>query len=73
MNDSLRTEVFLQYAPETVACACIYLTARKLRIPLPKTPKPWFKLFVDDEKDIQDISRKIVKMYKRPKVRMLED
>lgn len=70
MNDSLRTDVFLRYSPETIACACIYLTARKLKIVLPKSPKPWFNLFVDaDEKDIQDICRKIVQLYKRQKVR----
>jgi len=69
MNDSLRTDVFLRYSPETIACACIYLTARKLKIVLPKSPKPWYNLFVDaDEKDIQDICRKIIQLYKRPKV-----
>ncbi len=68
MNDSLRTEVFLQYSPETVACACIYLTARKLKIVLPKVPAPWFNLFGVEEKDILDICRRIVKLYKRPKV-----
>ena len=38
MNDSLRTDCFVRYQPETIACACIYLSARKLAIPLPKHP-----------------------------------
>ena len=32
MNDSLRTDVFVRYAPETIATACIYLSARKLKV-----------------------------------------
>ncbi len=32
MNDSLRTDVFVRYSPETIACACIYLTARQLEV-----------------------------------------
>jgi hypothetical protein len=38
MNDSLRTDCFVRYQPETIACACIYLSARKLSIPLPRKP-----------------------------------
>lgn len=32
MNDSLRTDVFVRFPPETVACACIFLAARKLGV-----------------------------------------
>lgn len=32
MNDSLQTTVFVQYPPETIACACIYLAARVLQV-----------------------------------------
>ena len=32
MNDSLRTDVFVRYKPETIATACIYLSARKLKV-----------------------------------------
>ncbi|BHF68554.1 Cyclin-L1 [Sparganum proliferum] len=42
MNDVLRTDVFVRYFPEAVACACIFLAARKLGIPLPRYP-PWSK------------------------------
>ncbi|KAF5276925.1 hypothetical protein FQA39_LY18542 [Lamprigera yunnana] len=67
MNDSLRTDVFVRYQPETVACACIYLTARKLKLPLPKNPA-WFSLFGVTDQEIRDVSLRILKLYLRPKI-----
>ena len=32
MNDALRTNVFVRYQPETIACACIFLSARQLKV-----------------------------------------
>lgn len=32
MNDSLRTDAFVRYHPETIACACIFLAARRLQV-----------------------------------------
>lgn len=32
MNDSLRTNVFVRFQPETIACACIFLAARALQV-----------------------------------------
>lgn len=32
MNDSLRTDIFLRFTPETIACACIDLAARALQV-----------------------------------------
>jgi transcription initiation factor TFIIIB Brf1 subunit/transcription initiation factor TFIIB len=40
MNDSFRTDVFVRYQPETIACACIALSARKLGINMTTNP-PW--------------------------------
>lgn len=67
MNDSLRTDVFVRYQPEPVACACIYLTARKLQLPLPKSPS-WYSIFGVTEAEIRDIAVRILKLYNRPKV-----
>lgn len=67
MNDSLRTDVFMRYQPETIACACIYLTARKIGLPLPNNPH-WFSLFSVKEEDITDVCLKILRLYTRPKV-----
>lgn len=67
MNDSLRTDVFVRYQPETVACACIYLTARRLKIVMPRIPA-WWEIFKVDEKDILDVCVRILRLYARPKV-----
>ena len=32
INDSLRTDIFLRFKPETIACACIDLAARNLQV-----------------------------------------
>lgn len=35
MNDALRTNAFVRFEPETIACACIFLAARVLEV------RPW--------------------------------
>ena len=67
MNDSLRSDVFMRFHPEAVACACIYLAARQCSIVLPNNP-PWYWLFSVDEEDIQQICLSILRLYSRPKV-----
>jgi len=71
MNDSLRTDCFVRYQPETIACACIYLSARKLNIPLPKKPS-WYELLGVEEDDIRDCCYRIICLYQRKKV-IIED
>ncbi|XP_020011262.1 cyclin-L2 isoform X2 [Castor canadensis] len=66
MNDSLRTDVFVRFQPESIACACIYLAARTLEIPLPNRPH-WFLLFGASEEEIQEICLKILQLYTRKK------
>uniref|UniRef100_F6S1V1 Cyclin-L2 n=1 Tax=Monodelphis domestica TaxID=13616 RepID=F6S1V1_MONDO len=67
MNDSLRTDVFVRFQPESIACACIYLAARTLEIPLPNRPH-WFLLFGASEEEIQEICFKILLLYTGKKV-----
>lgn len=67
MNDSLRSDVFLRHQPETVACACVYLGARQLQLPLPSTPA-WFRLFKVSESSIRDVCRRVLRLYARPSV-----
>ncbi|XP_074832052.1 cyclin-L2 isoform X2 [Carettochelys insculpta] len=67
MNDSLRTDVFVRFQPESIACACIYLAARTLEIPLPNRPH-WFLLFGATEEEIQEVCLKILQLYTRKKV-----
>merc|ERR1712150_433343 len=66
MNDSLRTDVFVRYAPETIATACIYLSARKLKVPLPKNPS-WFDVLGVEEDDIKDCCYRIMCLYDKKK------
>ncbi|XP_052902106.1 cyclin-L2 [Anopheles moucheti] len=74
MNDSFRTDVFVRHQPETIACACIYLTARKHNIPLPSSP-PWFVIFRVSEDDMLDVCYRIMALYKRgkPNAEQLEE
>ncbi|XP_022116311.2 cyclin-L1 [Pieris rapae] len=67
MNDALRTDVFMRFPPETIACACIFLTARKIGLPLPNNPH-WFLLFKVTEEEIREICVRILQLYKRSKV-----
>lgn len=66
MNDSLRTDVFVRYPPETIAVACIYLSARKLKEPLPKNPA-WFEVLGVEEDDIKDCCYRMICLYNRKK------
>jgi len=52
MNDSLRTNLFVRFPPETIACACIFLAARELKIPLCQSP-PWWLVFDANYEDIE--------------------
>ena len=67
MNDSLRTDVFVRYPPETIAVACIYLSARKLKVALPKNPT-WFQVLAVEEDDIKECCYSMICLYNRKKV-----
>ncbi|XP_056622531.1 cyclin-L1a [Triplophysa dalaica] len=73
MNDSLRTNVFVRFQAETIACACIFLAARVLQIPLPTRPH-WYLLFGATEEEIKDICTTTLKLYtrKKPNYELLE-
>nr|DBA26115.1 TPA: hypothetical protein GDO54_010413 [Pyxicephalus adspersus] len=66
MNDCLRTNVFVRFDAETIACACIYLAARVLQIPLPNKPH-WFLLFGANEENMQEICFTALRLYTRKK------
>ncbi|PIK40156.1 putative cyclin-L1 [Apostichopus japonicus] len=62
MNDSLRTDVFVRYPPETIACACIYLSARQLQVVLPESPD-WYGLMGATLDEMEDIALTILRLY----------
>ncbi|KAL3320731.1 Cyclin-L1 [Cichlidogyrus casuarinus] len=65
MNDVLRTDAFVRHFPETIACACIFLAARDLQVPLPKQPS-WMDMFFVDEANVKEIALSILRLYVRP-------
>uniref|UniRef100_A0A914L5Q5 Uncharacterized protein n=1 Tax=Meloidogyne incognita TaxID=6306 RepID=A0A914L5Q5_MELIC len=73
MNDGLRTDIFLRYTPETIACACIHLAAKTIEYPviLPKSP-PWFELFDVSDCDIRLISKMLMCLYTRKRAPSLD-
>ncbi|XP_073705766.1 cyclin-L1 isoform X4 [Garra rufa] len=66
MNDALRTNVFVRFEPEAIACACIYLAARVLQIPLPSKPH-WYLVFGATKEDLKEICISTMKLYSREK------
>ncbi|RXG61645.1 Cyclin-L2, partial [Armadillidium vulgare] len=69
VNDSLRTDVCVRYSPETIACSCIWLAGRRLKIPLPENP-PWYHVFGVNLSDIEKIAASIMKLYTRKKTKL---
>jgi len=83
MNDSLRTNVFVRFSPDKIACACIFLAAREFKvltlftnnfanvsftqISLPSNP-PWWLMFEVSKRDIETIALEILQLYTYPTV-----
>jgi len=68
VNDSLRTSLCLQFKPEAIASAAIYLASRYLNQLMPEgggTPdaNPWYQEFKVELQAIQDISQRILDLY----------
>lgn len=66
MNDSFRTDVFVRYQPETIACACLALSGLKLGVNMSTTP-PWYVIFNVKKEDLTDVMFRIHGLYSRPK------
>jgi cyclin L len=46
LNDSYRSDVYIRYSAETIACAVLWMAARHTATPLPeKSPHQWWKVF----------------------------
>jgi len=64
MNDSFRTNAFVRYQPNVIACAVILLAARALKRPLPLMP-PWWSFYDATLPDMLDIGKSILYLYTR--------
>lgn len=69
MNDGLRTDMFVRYSPETIACACIFLASRTVQpqVPLPDKPRHWYELFDASDTDVHTIAMMLLNMYANQK------
>ncbi|CAD5223359.1 unnamed protein product [Bursaphelenchus okinawaensis] len=70
MNDGLRTDIFLRYKAETIACACLWLAARTVDDPvrLPSEPRPWYELYDCTKDEIEQISLILLNLYNNQKI-----
>ena len=82
-NDAHRTDVFVRYPAETVACACVHLATLKLRIPFNDAnadqntvgsaaaayAPDWWSVFGATTEEIDAIAGAITAMYARPRRR----
>jgi hypothetical protein len=67
VNDSLKTLVCLEYAPQIIAVASIHMAASFHKIDMPEMEgKPWFLSFGADEKSINEIREKLMALYQTP-------
>jgi hypothetical protein len=67
LNDSLRLDLSLRYPAEEIACAAIYMAARKTSFSLPQSP-PWWNLMLTNEDRLFLICDRILELYHIPKV-----
>jgi cyclin T len=66
VNDSLRTTLCLQFKPQLIASAAIYLASKFLKYPLPEGSKPWWEVFNAKIEDLEEISNQILDLYESP-------
>jgi len=63
MNDSFRSRhLFVKYAPEKIACGCIFLAARVLQVPTTINPY-WFEPLDVEPAEVFQICQHIMKLY----------
>lgn len=70
LNDSLRLDLCLRYLSQEIACAAIYLAARRLEIALPTGEFNWWDLMTRNFGHVREICNEILSLYKREKVQI---
>ena len=70
LNDSMRLDVSLKYEAQTIACAAIYLAARKVDFALPEDASSgvWWEVFGAETADMDHICSDILSLYSYNKV-----
>ena len=73
INDSKRTDVCINYAPETVCCAALWMGARVLGIKLPSNASPpWWELFDAKKEDMDAVCARVAALYSQPRAEFLD-
>ncbi|GAM28641.1 hypothetical protein SAMD00019534_118170 [Acytostelium subglobosum LB1] len=67
LNDSMRTTLSIQYKPESISAAAIFMASRVLRVRLPEEPYPWWEIFDTTKEEIEAITSEISNLYTKPK------
>lgn len=65
-NDSLKTTLCVRFRSLTIACACIFLAARRLGIAMPEDP-PWWEMADTSFEDMATVCEEIVALHGLPK------
>ena len=71
LNDSMRLDICLRYESNAIACAALYMSARKLEYPLP-LEGTWMKVFGTNLPTTIEIASRIVKLYTYKKLTWLD-
>jgi len=71
LNDSLRTTLCLQYKPEPIACAAIYLAAEMINFQISRDEEWWDK-FSTNRLEIEDICMQMLDLYDKPEIILCE-
>ena len=67
LNDCMRLNIALRYSAEKIACAAIYLAARKLQFALP-SDHSWLSIMGGDIESTKEIADSILSLYSHSKV-----
>ncbi|KAJ1680373.1 hypothetical protein EV182_000155 [Spiromyces aspiralis] len=70
LNDGLRSNVYVCYQPQAIACAAIFLAARQCGVKL-TTGVPWWEVFDTNERDMLNIARTIMRLYFEPQQQLV--
>jgi len=66
VNDSLQTTLCLQFKPQLVASAALFLASKFLKYTLTNEAapnKPWWELFDAKQEELEEISNQILDLY----------
>mmetsp|Transcript_7455 Transcript_7455/g.11141 ORF Transcript_7455/g.11141 Transcript_7455/m.11141 type:complete len:341 (+) Transcript_7455:62-1084(+) len=73
LNDSTRLDLCLRYKSEVIACAAIFLAARKIQLKLPvEGQSTWWQAFQIEKSHLDQVVTAILSLYSRQKIQWLE-